>query len=173
MRYNKDLCDVTIVSEDGEKLEAQKVILLASSPVLKDLIKFNKDLQPLIILEDFNATDLNLILDFIYHGEANICLENLENFLDIAEAFQLLNHLEVGTKEKDDKIDKAKTEAKWDEKNQGQKLVECPRGTLQDTDISKHEMKVMVNNMKTEEPRMDIQLEENVQIKKLCQNIEE
>ena len=133
MRYDKDLCDVTIVSEDGEKMEAHKVILSPSSPVLTDLIKFNKDPQPLIILEEFNATDLNLILDFIYHGEANICLENLENFLDIAEAFQLLNNLVVGTKEKDDKIDKAKTEAKWDENNQGQKLVECPRGIFQDT----------------------------------------
>ena len=36
-----------------------------------------------------NSDDLNAVVDFLYYGEANIYQENLENFLAIAEEFQL------------------------------------------------------------------------------------
>ena len=190
LRCNKDLCDITLVSEDGQKLEAHKVVLSASSPVLKDLIQFNKDAQPLIILEDFNATDLNLILDFIYHGEADVCLEKLENFLAISEAFQLLKCLVVGTTEKESELDVAKTEVKLNQNNQGQKqiisgrkhhdeipeTVESPGRTFQVKGISEHEKEGngQQHRMDTEETRMGAsQSHLNAQIKKLSQNIEE
>ena len=37
----------------------------------------------------FNAEDLLAVVDFLYYGTANVCQENLEHFLNIAEKLQL------------------------------------------------------------------------------------
>ena len=42
LRHDKDFVDVTLVSEDGQELEAHKVILAALSPFFRDLLKKKK-----------------------------------------------------------------------------------------------------------------------------------
>ena len=43
LREDKDLTDVTLACEDGQQVDAHKVILAASSPFFKDILKRNKD----------------------------------------------------------------------------------------------------------------------------------
>ena len=85
LRKDSDFTDVTLACQDGHQIEAHKVILAASSPFFQNLFKKNKHAHPLIYMRGMNAEDLLSIVDFLYHGEANIYQENLDSFLNIAE----------------------------------------------------------------------------------------
>ena len=70
-------------------MEAHKVILSASSPFFKNLLKRNKHANQLIYMRGMNSEDLLAIVDFLYYGEANVYQDNLDNFLNIAEELKL------------------------------------------------------------------------------------
>ena len=89
LRLSTEFTDVTLVCQDGRQIEAHKVILIATSPFFQALLKGNRHSHPLIFMRGMNSDDLNAVVDFLYYGEANIYQENLENFLAIAEEFQL------------------------------------------------------------------------------------
>ena len=73
LRNDLDLCNVTLVSEDGKHLEAHKVILSSSSPFFLKLLKRNKHPHPLIYMRGVKADELSSLIDFLYYGEANAC----------------------------------------------------------------------------------------------------
>ena len=89
LREDKDFFDVTLACEDGQQVEAHKVILAVSSPFFQSLLKRNKHPHPLIYMRGVKSEDLKAIIDFLYCGEANVCQDNLEGFLAIAEELQL------------------------------------------------------------------------------------
>ena len=89
LREDFDFTDVTLACEDGKQLEAHKVVLAASSPIFQSLLKQNKHSHPLIYMRGIKSEDLLAILDFLYHGEANVYQQNLESFLAIAEDLKL------------------------------------------------------------------------------------
>ena len=55
LRDDLQFTDITLVSEDGQALEAHKIILSASSPFFKNILKLNKHTHPLIYLKGFKA----------------------------------------------------------------------------------------------------------------------
>ena len=89
LRENNDFSDVTLACEDGKQMGAHKVILTASSPFFQNLLKKNKHTHPLIYMRGVKSEVLSAILDFLYIGETNICQENLESFLAIADELHL------------------------------------------------------------------------------------
>ena len=89
LRKGRDLTDVTLACEDGQQLEAHKVILAASSPFFLDLLKKNRHPHPLIYMRGFKSEMLSAILDFLYFGEANVREENLDSFLGLADELTL------------------------------------------------------------------------------------
>ena len=89
LRDDKEFSDVTLACEDGYQMEAHKVILAASSPVLMDLLRKMKHPHPMIYLKGFQSQDLEAILDFLYLGEAKVSQENLDPFLAAAEQLKL------------------------------------------------------------------------------------
>ena len=50
LREDKDFTDVTLVCEDGQQVEAHKVVLVASSPFFLNILKRNKHPHPLIYM---------------------------------------------------------------------------------------------------------------------------
>ena len=88
-REDKDFNDVTLVCEDGQQVEAHKVILASSSPFFQKLLGRNRHPHPLIFMRGLKFDDLLAILDFLYRGEANVVQENLDSFLVIAEELKL------------------------------------------------------------------------------------
>ena len=74
---------------DGQHIEAHKVILAASSPFLAGVLKTNKHPHPIIYMRGIKFQDLTAMIDFLYHGEANVYQDDLDSFLAIAEEFQL------------------------------------------------------------------------------------
>ena len=89
LRDDNDFADVTLVCEDGEQVEAHKVILAASSPFFENILKRNKHSHLVIFMRGVKSADLLAIIDFLYLGEAKIYQEDLESFLAIADELKL------------------------------------------------------------------------------------
>merc|ERR1711934_789186 len=85
LREDKDYTDVTLACEDGQQLEAHKVILAASSPFFENLLKRNRHSHPLIYMRGLNFEDLSAIIDFLYTGETNIRESYIGTFFAIAD----------------------------------------------------------------------------------------
>ena len=67
-RGNANLADVTLVCEDGEKVEAHEIALAASSHFLSNFLKINKDLShPVLNLPWIKLEQVESMLDFIFH----------------------------------------------------------------------------------------------------------
>ena len=89
LRNDKEFTDVTLVCEDGQQMEAHKVIIASSSPFFEKILQKSKHPHPLIYLKGFQSKDFASILDFLYFGEANVYQEDLDSFLTIAEEIEL------------------------------------------------------------------------------------
>ena len=89
LREDNEFADVTLACEDGQQIEAHKVILAASSPFFQNMLKRNKHPHPLIYMRGVKSENLQAIVDFLYCGEANVFQENLDSFLAIAEELKL------------------------------------------------------------------------------------
>ena len=89
LREDNDFADVTLACEDGQQIEAHKVILAASSPFFQNLLKKNKHPHPLIYMKGIKHEILLAVVDFLYLGEANVFQESLDSFLEIAEELRL------------------------------------------------------------------------------------
>ena len=66
LREDTELTDVTLACEDGQQIEAHKVVLASSSPFFMDLLKKNKQPHPLIYFRGLTSIDLGAIMDFLY-----------------------------------------------------------------------------------------------------------
>ena len=110
LREVKNFSDVTLVCEDGQKVEAHKVILAASSPFFQKLLGTAKHANPLIFMRKVKYEDLLAIIDFLYLGEANIFQDNLDSFLAIADELQLKGLVgKVNENVEEDKVDQKYT----------------------------------------------------------------
>ena len=85
LREEAEFADVTLVCKDGQLVEAHKLVLAASSPIFRNMLKTNKQAHPLIYFSGMNMDNLTAVLDFMYCGEANVPQKNLELFLGIGE----------------------------------------------------------------------------------------
>jgi len=84
LRNDKDFFDVTIACED-EQIQAHKVILSACSPFFRNVLRRNPHQNPLLYLKGVKYTDIQAVLNFMYHGEVNIAQDELNTFLAVAE----------------------------------------------------------------------------------------
>jgi hypothetical protein len=84
LREDKDFFDITL-SCDDEQIQAHKVILSACSPFFRNVLRCNPHQHPLLYLKGVKYTDLQSVLNFMYHGEVNVAQEELNSFLAVAE----------------------------------------------------------------------------------------
>jgi len=83
-RDDKDFFDITLACED-EQIQAHKIILSACSPFFRNILRRNIHQHPLLYLKGVKYTDLQSVLNFMYHGEVNVAQEELNSFLAVAE----------------------------------------------------------------------------------------
>ena len=89
LRQDKDFTDVTLACEDGQQMDVHKVVLVSASPFFKNILKTNKHPHPMIYMRGLKSEDLVAVVDYMYKGEADVCQENLQSFLSIAQDLQL------------------------------------------------------------------------------------
>ena len=88
IKEEKDFFDVTIACGD-DQVQAHKVILSACSPFFKNLLRRNQHPHPLLYLKGISFSGIQSVLNFMYHGEANIAQEDLNTFLSVAEELKV------------------------------------------------------------------------------------
>merc|ERR1712098_541769 len=84
LRDDKDFFDVTLAC-DNDQIQAHKVILSACSPFFRNILRRNSHQHPLLYLKGVKYSDLQSVLNFMYHGEVNTAQEELNSFLAVAE----------------------------------------------------------------------------------------
>ena len=89
LKNEQEFFDVTLISEDQKQVSAHKLVLSACSPYFKTILTTNKHSHPLLCLEGVSSQNLNFVLDYIYQGEVQIFQEQLDDFLKIAQKYQL------------------------------------------------------------------------------------
>ena len=95
LRQDEEFTDITLACEDGQQVEAHKVVLLASSPFFQNILNRNKHPHPMIYMRGIRPENLMAMVDFFYHGEANVYQEHLDSFLILAEELQHLKHCQL------------------------------------------------------------------------------
>ena len=89
IKSDKYFTDVTLACEDGQQVEAHKVILASSSRFFQNLLEKNIHPFPIIYMRGMKYDDLLAIVNLLYFDEANVRKENVDSFLKIAEELQL------------------------------------------------------------------------------------
>ena len=89
LREDKEFSDVTLACQDGQQIEAHKIVLVSSSPFFMELLKKHKHPHPLVYMGGLKSEDLLAVVDFLYFGEAKVDQENLDSFLLLAEELRL------------------------------------------------------------------------------------
>jgi len=84
LRDDKDFFDVTLCCDSGQ-VEAHKVIISASSSFFRRVLKKNPHQHPLLFLRGVEYKELMAVLDFMYQGQVNVALKDLDSFLALAE----------------------------------------------------------------------------------------
>ena len=88
LRDDKNFFDVTLACED-EQIQAHKVILSACSQFFRNILRRNPHQHPLLYLKGVKYTELQSVLNFMYHGEVNVAQEDLNSFLAVAEDLRI------------------------------------------------------------------------------------
>ena len=141
----REFADVTLACENGQQVEAHKVILAASSPFFRNLFQKNKHSHPLIYMRGVQSEILLAIIDFLYLGEANVFQEDLDSFLGLAEELKLKG-LMGRTQKSDEKDEPMREESKPFSK--GAKF-DKERTNLKDTNAEEPRGVLMINNERT------------------------
>ena len=85
----QDFCDVTLVCEDNQQILCHKVILSASSPVIRNMLRSSIHSHPLLYFWGVKARDLARLVDFIYRGQVQLYQSDLPDFLNLAELLKV------------------------------------------------------------------------------------
>ena len=89
LRENKRFFDVTLATEDGQQIQAHKIILSAGSSFFSDIFMKSNHSNMLIYLKGISSAELEQITDFMYKGEAFIMQEELKSFLGAGKELQV------------------------------------------------------------------------------------
>ena len=87
--FEKDFCDVTLISDDQKILKSHKLVLSACSAIFKTIIQNSNHSYPVIYLRGIKYAEINAILTFLYNGEALISKSNLQIFLKVVEDLKI------------------------------------------------------------------------------------
>ena len=89
LRENEKLFDVTLVTDDGQHIQAHKIILAAGSLFFEDIFIKSNHSNMLIYLKGIHSCELEQVLNFLYTGEAIISHEGVKVFLETAKELQV------------------------------------------------------------------------------------
>merc|ERR1719342_949929 len=86
---SNEMADITLVSEDRKQFKAHKVVLSATSTVLKSIISESKLHNAIIYLRGIQSHEIESILEFIYLGQATFYKDRMNEFLNVAKSLDI------------------------------------------------------------------------------------
>merc|ERR1719342_467728 len=143
----RSFADVTLVSNDSQKVLAHSFVLSSCSPVFKSIIQnhieANKEL--IISFADFSFPVIRTFAELIYQGEATTSMTDKSDVWALMENFQIENH-GFGTEIKEDIDDEATME---------KELVQNENLDKLDVNCYKSDPMEIRRNSSINEPRLD------------------
>ncbi|XP_034656646.1 protein bric-a-brac 2 isoform X2 [Drosophila subobscura] len=91
---SESFVDVTLSCE-GQSIKAHKMVLSACSPYFQALFYDNPCQHPIIIMRDVHWSDLKALVEFMYKGEINVCQDQINPLLKVAETLKIRGLAEV------------------------------------------------------------------------------
>ena len=79
----EEFCDVTLISEDKERIRAHKVVLASASTIFRDLFQTvdeNTEYE-VIHMKGVSSKFIESMVDLIYNGETTVKERYCDNFL--------------------------------------------------------------------------------------------
>lgn len=89
LRKDGKMFNVTPASEDGQQIQAHRIILSAGSKFFSDIFLNSPHSNILVYLKGIRIAQLESLIDFIYCGEASITQEDLKLFLEAGKELQV------------------------------------------------------------------------------------
>merc|ERR1712179_140932 len=90
LREEQIVFDVTLATDDGQQIQAHKIVLSAGSNFFRDIFTKSIHTNMLVYLKGINSKSLKHITQFIYNGEAYINYEEISEFLDAAKELKVI-----------------------------------------------------------------------------------
>ncbi|XP_029659848.1 uncharacterized protein LOC115233505 isoform X1 [Formica exsecta] len=104
------MVDVTL-SAAGQRIHAHRIVLCACSTLFKEVLSQVTEDYPTIILSDISPQNIKSIIEFIYHGEVRIPVDNINSLLEAAQSLKISGLVDInGFEEKTIKNIKDSTE---------------------------------------------------------------
>ena len=88
-RKGHRFADVTLATDDGQHIQAHKIILSAGSHLFDNMFTKSNHSNMLVYLKGISSDHLEQILDFIYKGEVSIAQEEIEVFIETGKELQI------------------------------------------------------------------------------------
>ena len=94
MRGMDEFCDVTLVSEDDERVRAHKVVLASASTKFRDLFQSGEEEEDyqVIHIKGVQSDFMTAMIDLIYKGETKVEEKECEKFLNLLRQYKLLKY---------------------------------------------------------------------------------
>ena len=89
LREDQRLFDVTLVADDGQHIQAHKIILSVVSDFFSDVFIQSNHSSMLVYLKGISSEKLEPVIDFIYNGEVFISQEQLEVFVETGKELKV------------------------------------------------------------------------------------
>jgi len=89
LREDQRLFDVTLVTDDGQHIQAHKIILSAGSIFFSDIFMKSNNSNMLVYLKGICSDTLEPVIDFIYNGEPFTTQEKLKEFIEAGKELQV------------------------------------------------------------------------------------
>merc|ERR1719245_2180645 len=89
LRKDCRMFDVTLATEDGQQIQAHRIILSAGSKFFSDIFLNSQHSNILVYLKGIRIDQLESLIDFIYSGEAFITQEELKSFIEAGKELQV------------------------------------------------------------------------------------
>ena len=127
LHSEKYFSDVTLVSDDLVQTEAHRIILSASSPLLKSLLMISPRGQTQLFLKGVKHQQLEAVLKFLYYGEVTVPSDEISEFLRAGsdlEITELGNIIEKKDEESDEVQEKVKSKTKTVSSTSGKEMSE-------------------------------------------------
>ncbi|XP_012150886.1 uncharacterized protein LOC100876849 isoform X2 [Megachile rotundata] len=97
------MVDVTLAAA-GERIHAHRIVLCACSTLFRDILSQVNEDHPTIILSDISAQDIKSIVEFTYHGEVRVPVDNISSLLDAARSLKICGLIEIDGLDESDSV---------------------------------------------------------------------
>ena len=161
LREEQIVFDVTLATDDGQQIQAHKIVLSAGSTFFRDIFSKSVHTKMLVYLKGIKSKSLKQVGQFLYNGEVYINQEDISEFLETAKELKIIgieNEVPdiIHTEPITELIKEDKMEAVGEDLDKTSNAIVCTEIELENHEISdktpRDSLEVINSGLLTEQP---------------------